>query len=588
MLNIFFKRSSSKTRLQQLKLSLLTVAMCLAAAAGAQGSDVACVAAGTLSTQTQVLVSQDGSISRSEVAFDATLFSRELISEPDSYWLGFQLIDTSIATEAGTTEPLFYSVPFAIQIDRMSGAWLSEIINAKLKAEDEDRLLAVYRTLHSLPSALVSPGETRIVAETDSVGSALTRYESPTQSQIIRSRERYQSYGNGQSEGLIESAIIEEDLAKISELECAMRVFDGRSKVQVNITGGMSFLTDQKTLLQPIKGATIPSDLRLATLNEDPRIWALMDIAAVYPPAKRQPLASSEQFLEMLVALDSGDVDTEKLRALLFDNDEFLLAIKEALGASTFSQDFEEELLLRIGQADSQRARQLLTALISDNLFTPKTRFGSIMALRYTNKKLEPEARDALLAFTLSNLSPSDQQLADSTLLILGSIAGDTQDGELESMLVDRLNSVGDKRRTMVTMTALANAGSKAGALALGDFLDSNSSALSARAAVSLGQIKSETAKQLLTDSLHRESRPEVLSSVIASLGESNLTATELVLLKTRTSPTEPLVVRRAAVQAISKQASHLPEAKAALKDLMIETTDRQSLEHIMTGLFGG
>ena len=588
MLNIFFKRSSSKTRLQQLKLSLLTVAMCLAAVGGAQGSDVACVAAGTLSTQTQVLVSQDGSISRSEVAFDATLFSRELISEPDSYWLGFQLIDTSIATEAGTTEPLFYSVPFAIQIDRMSGAWLSEIINAKLKAEDEDRLLAVYRTLHSLPSALLLPGETRIVAETDSVGSALTRYESPTQSQVIRSRERYQSYGNGQGEGLIESAIIEEDLAKISELECAMKVFDGRSKVKVDITGGMSFLTDQKTLLQPIKGATIPSDLRLATLNEDPRIWALMDIAAVYPPAKRQPLASSEQFLEMLVALDSGDIDTEKLRALLFDNDEFLLAIKEALGASTFSQDFEEELLLRIGQADSQRARQLLTALISDNLFTPKTRFGSIMALRYTNKKLEPEARDALLAFTLSNLSPSDQQLADSTLLILGSIAGDTQDGELESMLVDRLNSVGDKRRTMVTMTALANAGSKAGALALGDFLDSNSSALSARAAVSLGQIKSETAKQLLTDSLHRESRPEVLSSVIASLGESNLTATELVLLKTRTSPTEPLVVRRAAVQAISKQASHLPEAKAALKDLMIETTDRQSLEHIMTGLFGG
>jgi hypothetical protein len=73
------------------------------------------------------------------------------------------------------------------------------------------------------------------------------------------------------------------------------------------------------------------------------------------------------------------------------------------------------------------------------------------------------------------------------------------------------------------------------------------------------------------------------LSSVIDSLGASSLTATELVLLKTRTSPTEPLVVRRAA-----KQASHLPKAKAALKDLMIETTDRQSLEHIMTGLFGG
>jgi phosphopantetheinyl transferase (holo-ACP synthase) len=78
------------------------------------------------------------------------------------------------------------------------------------------------------------------------------------------------------------------------------------------------------------------------------------------------------------------------------------------------------------------------------------------------------------------------------------------------------------------------------------------------------------------------------LGTAIASLGESNLTVTELVLLKARTSATEPLVVRRAAVEAISKQASHLPEAKAALEDLMIETTDRQSLEHIMTGLFGG
>ena len=127
-----------------------------------------------------------------------------MISEPDSYLLGFQLVDTVIATENGSTAPLFYTVPFAIQIDRISGAWLSEIINADLKTEDKDRLLAVYRILHSLPSTLLRQGESRTIEETDSVGAVVTRYESPVQGQIIRTRERYQSYGNTQGKGLIE------------------------------------------------------------------------------------------------------------------------------------------------------------------------------------------------------------------------------------------------------------------------------------------------------------------------------------------------------------------------------------------------
>ena len=575
--------------LQLVRLALGVVWVCSGAAGFAQAPNEQCISAGTLSTQTQVLASQDGSINRSDTALNAILFSRELLSETDSYWLGFQLVGTSIANREDAISPLFYSVPFAIQINRKSGAWLSEIINAKLKADDRDSLLAIYQILHSLPSTLLAPGEARMVAEQDSVGSVLVRYESPMLGQVIRSRERYQSYGGAQGNGLIESAEIKEDVAKIVELRCAMKDFEGRSKVSVYLTGDMSFLTDQTTRLQPIKDAVIPSDLRLATLDHDPRRWTPIDITTVYPPAKRQPLASSDQFLEQLSALDSADIDTESLRALLFDNDEFLLAIKQELEASGFSQDFEEELLLQIGLANSQKARQLLTEVIADDLFETKTRFGGIMGLKYTEDALEPEAREALLDFSaLSNLNPSDQQLADSTLMVLGVIARETEDSVLESMLIDRLNTGGNERRVMVAMTALGNAGSQASAQVLGDFLNSKSPALSARAANSLGQIKSDTAKNLLTDSLQRESRPEVLSSVIASLGESNLTATEVVQLQAKSSASEALVVRRAAAEAISKQAAHLPEAKAVLKDLMVETTDQQTLQSIMRGLYGG
>ena len=582
------RKVNSKTLFLLVKLAMSSIAACVTHIGHAEDLNEVCIAAGSFTTKTEVFTSQENRVNRSNVSFASTIFSRELLSETDSYWLGFQLVDTSIITENDTTASLFYSVPFAIQIDKESGAWLSEIINAKLKTEDQDRLLAVYRTLHSLPSTILGPAEAKTIEELDSVGAVLTRYESPFHGKVIRSRERYQNYRNAQREGLIESAKIIKDITEINERRCGMKSLEGTSIVQLDISGGMIIRTDQKSLLQPIKGATISSDLRLATLGHDPRSWPLMDIAAIYTPLKRKPLANPNEFLKRLNALDLEDIDTDRLAALLFNNDEFLSIIKQELAVSAFSQSFEEELLLQIGLADSQRSRQLLTELISDDLFTPKTRFGSIMALRYTSTKLEPEARDALLSFTLSNLNASDQQLADSTLLTLGSIARDTQDIDLESMLIDRLNSSGGQEQTMVAMTALGNTGSEAGAQAIGDYLTSNSSALSARAADALGQIKSETSRQLLAHSLKTESRPKVLSKVIASLGENNLTEADLAQLKTKTSASEALIVRRAAVEAISKQASRLPEAKRVLEGLMIETTDRQSLEHIMSGLYGG
>ena len=579
---------SSKILLVSTKLAIWSIAACVTLTGHAQYLDEPCIAAGTLTTKTEVLTSQENRINRSNVSFASTIFSRELLSETDTYWLGFQLVDTSIITESDTSASLFYSVPFAIQIDKESGAWLSEIVNAKLKTDDQDRLLAIYRAIHSLPSMILRPGEAKTIEELDSVGAVVTHYESPLSGKVIRSRERYKNYGNAEGEGLIESAKIIKDIAEINERRCGMKSLEGSSIVQLDINGGMIIRTDQKSLLQPIKGATIPSDLRLATLGHDPRSWPLMDIATIYTPPKRKPLANSNEFLKHLNALDLEDIDTDRLAALLFNNDQFLSTIKQELAVYAFSQSFEEELLLQIGLADSQRSRQLLTELISDNLFTPKTRFGSIMALRYTSTKLEPEARDALLSFTLSNLDASDQQLADSTLLTLGSIARNTQDIELESMLIDRLNSAGDTGRAMVAMTALGNTGSEVSAQAIGDYLTSKSSALSARAADALGQIKSETSKQLLANSLKTESRPVVLSKVIAGLGENNLTEADLAQLKTKTSVSEAPIVRRAAVEAISKQASRLPEAKKLLEGLMIETTDRQSLEHIMSGLYGG
>ena len=130
------------------------------------------------------------------------------------------------------------------------------------------------------------------------------------------------------------------------------------------------------------------TNFALPLLPPDPRTWPPLTVADVYPRPVRRPLASAELFLEQLNRLGAVEVfDGEALKRLLFDNDDFLQSLRPTLANSGFSSDFEQELLLRLGQANSTNARGLLTSLITDDAVGPETRFGSLMGMRYSEDK---------------------------------------------------------------------------------------------------------------------------------------------------------------------------------------------------------
>ena len=553
------------------------------------GAEV-CISGGTFLSKARVFLSQDNQINESEVTFSATLFTRTLLAEEENFWVGYQFQNAGLQENDQVASPIFYTVPFAVRINRETGAFEEVVVNAPLKGEDEARLLALYDLLHSLPSELLDAQSPVVVRERDRVGVVETQYLSPRLGEVVRRRQAYVSLGGSRErDGLLEAVELEEDRTEFREQACGFRELKGRARVTARFNGGLTVLTTQQHETS-LGSQPVPDQLRLALLPPDPRTWPPLTVADVYPRPVRRPLASAELFLEQLNRLGAVEVfDGEALKRLLFDNDDFLQSLRPTLANSGFSSDFEQELLLRLGQANSTNARGLLTSLITDDAVNPETRFGSLMGMRYSEDKLEPELQDALFDYAnLSNLNEVDQQLADSTLLVLGTLSGTTRDRGLERRLADRLMSAGDESSALVALSALGNSGTESSGQILGRYLSDPSPSLRRRAAESLGQIPGDTAKLALAEHLSAERQPQVLGAMIESFGRRSLAREDLPPLIEKAVPSEPLAVRRAAISALAGQVPHLPEASSALRQIMTQTTDRQSLETIMGALYSG
>ena len=93
--------------------------------------------------------------------------------------MGYQFQNAGLQENDQIASPIFYTVPFAVRINRETGAFEEAVVNAPLKSEDEARLLALYDLLHSLPSELLDAQSPVLVRERDRVGVVETQYLSP-------------------------------------------------------------------------------------------------------------------------------------------------------------------------------------------------------------------------------------------------------------------------------------------------------------------------------------------------------------------------------------------------------------------------
>jgi hypothetical protein len=365
-----------------------------------------CLAGGTYHSVSTVWFDDGNSTARSRVALDGVLFTRPLKRTEKTRWLGLQFQGLTMEVDGKPLSPRFFQVPFAVELDNATGAWLQTHFNGPLTLEDQEQVLALYGTLQGPDSTLIPPeGLTRL--ERDSIGSATVRYDSPALGTITRRKLAYETLRPGdEGQALTERVAVEQDETTLTELACGFRSADGRSSTEAFFRGGMTVKTLQRLAVAWDRTLAAPPGLRLAVLGEDPLAWPAVNLAWLYPPPPKTPLADAARFLAALSALDQDQIDDEALKALLFNNDRFLEALQDQFRAGAFSKAFQENLLLRIGQTDAPQARALLVTLAADEMLTPAARFGSLMALRYTPSKLEPESLEALMDFSTCLISP--------------------------------------------------------------------------------------------------------------------------------------------------------------------------------------
>ncbi|MFZ8891441.1 MAG: hypothetical protein ACO2YV_12505, partial [Pseudomonadales bacterium] len=79
---------------------------------------------------------------------------------------------------------------------------------------------------------------------------------------------------------------------------------------------------------------------------------------------------------------------------------------------------------------------------------------------------------------------------------------------------------------------------------------------------------------------------PAVRAAALEGLGKQTLDGGEVAALTRFTAPEEPLPVRRSALAARAAQKKAHPEVEGTLKALLVQTSDRESMEIIMRALY--
>ncbi len=540
----------------------------------------------SLST-TQFSLPQGSSLSRLQI--QGLLLYRELLAGDDHYWIGLELVEPTLSLDGQDGSSPVYSVPFAARISRGTGRVTDWHYNANLKPDDRDKLNGIYQTLHLNPAPADANPADYTLLEADTVGQYRARYVRLPDGMRLRSKEAYTRLRatSGSTFDLSE-VIVHADEFSFQGDRCWHTEVSGRSDIELRGGSDLSIRVRQRLLLERSQ-QPIPASARLPELPLNPLEWPPIPDELIYPPEPREPLATVEDFLRELSALESAS--REELKAFLYDNDQYLLAIGEQIRAGLIADDFERSLLLAVGQADTAAAHQLLTDLAVDMELDDEARFRSLMALKYAENPIADADLEALFGYAENvELAGDDAEIANTAMLVLGIIAeqqGDSDFGlALSEQLMTQLYATTSDDRAAALLTAVGNSGNLELVDGVSDFLERDDNTLRARAAEALGRLPSPAAEETLRDHLSSEPDTGVQVATLKAMGRQAMSSQSVDTVMEFAARDRDQQVRRAAIESLANQADSNPDIKPKLKQLMRGERDRRNLQTLMHAIY--
>ncbi|KPZ67008.1 hypothetical protein AN394_03989 [Pseudoalteromonas sp. P1-26] len=559
-----------------------------------------CTVWGELQSKADTNIVSMNSPSKSQFDLQGRLIYRPLLVEEKFHWLGFELYQAQAKLNKTVSTSNEYSVPFAVKISNNSGEVLDYRFNAKLKVGDQQKLIALYRAFHRAKPPENLQGDKYWVKERDDIGQYKSLYTVLADNKLKRNKLSYleptdtrQSTNAAKKLMQLEAANIISDEFTFENDKCWLTKTLGNSHIQVSSSDGSMNIEVLQTLSLNRSNQSIPDDARLLQLPEDPNQWENLSTDWVYPKAPPQPSKNTEAFITALKSMDWLEGDRKTLLQFLYDNDQYLLSLKELISTKAIADPLESKLFMYLGKHDSVNSKQLLTEVfVEPGLFSPNQRFRSLMALKYSEKPLTDIQVEAIFEYSMSyGLDEENSKLAHSALMVMGAIAKNQQGSEfstqLTQKLADSLNSSATEQKASALITALGNSGDYDHQQLIGDYLAGDSPRLRLNAAEALAKMPSKTSLNYLSNQLNQETNSKTQGAILKAMGNNELDAEQVDSIYAFADASNPRDIRGAAISALSQQAKSKPEVKSRLKALVKTETNQKNLRQLMKALYG-
>ncbi|WP_105167799.1 HEAT repeat domain-containing protein [Pseudoalteromonas sp. T1lg23B] len=544
----------------------------------------------TTTANTQMTTLNNPSSNRLSIA--GALLYRPLLRTEQTYWLGLQLHQATLSVDNTTAESALYQVPFAVKIGAQSGQILDYHFAAKLKSEDEQKLIALYQTMHIERIKHLDLTAPTTVEENDNMGRYKVRYERVDDTSLMRQKLVYLQTTQGSNLFNFKLPEVKSDTFNIRQNACWLSSLEGENHTFVESEKGDIRINVQQQVSFKISQQPLPSKALLLSLPIDPKKWPMLPSSVVYPKPAPNPLQDAQTFLNALTAMDLASLDEKTLEQLLYDNQAYLLSLQQAIRDGLFTDKALSRLFLKLGQNDTSNAHQLLVNLYLDNEIAGKQRFRSLMALKYIENPLSEHLVEQIFShLDSSELSSEEQLLSRSSMMVMGIIANNQSGSDfankITDTLADKLITTRDQKKQASLLSALGNSRDARHQDNINKFMSDNDAELRRRAAEALGKMPNPQSLKMLEKRLGAEQNNKAKSAILEAMGNNRLDRRQLDTLLTYTEKSANKSLRLSAINAAAKQQSTDVDVKSQLKPLLKKEKDREVLRALMQAIHG-
>ncbi|KZW98897.1 hypothetical protein JL49_20545 [Pseudoalteromonas luteoviolacea] len=530
--------------------------------------------------------------SQNRLSVSGQLVFRPLKQSDKYYWLGLQLSSAKLKLDNTDIQARYYSVPFAMKIAAQSGDILAYHFAAKLKPEDEQKLIAIYQQFHIEHLKKYDLPSPKIIEESDNLGRYKIQYQRLADNSIQKHKLQYTMTTQGTQLFAFKKPEIKQDSFIFTTSTCWVEKLNGYNNTRVESDKGDIRIDVVQSIKFATKALPISADIPLMTLPMDPLKWPLLSESSVYPKPLPVPLGSAEIFTNLLRNKDLRALSSAELLQLLYDNQIYLSSLHALIKQQAFEDKQLSRLLLMIGKSDSVYAQQLLGALYLDTELDKNQRFRSLMALKYAKQPLSPTLIEQLYNHIDSDeLTNTDTKLARTALMVMGIIAknqaGSEFANQLTESLADRLVTTRDIHKQASLLNALGNSADSTHQEGISKFLDNGNATLRATAAQALGKMPNAISLGYIEKSLKVETDNKAKQALLSAMGNNPLSESQVDEVLKFAQRKQGNEVRVAAINAVAKQGSSHKDVVEKLKPLLKQERDQLVLRALMQAIHG-